>query len=307
MTDVVTCESPQQVVTRQRNNIVQTQQRQRTVVTQGQAGPSNSGDGGTYTNVNPTPATVGGVAAGSTFSGLTFQQVFNELFYPYQAPAFTAFALSGVSSPLEVGASFGPSVTFTWSTSNGGNVAANSIAITDITSSTSVVTGAGNTGSHAANTGSAVTRSTAGNHQFGISGTNSNSGTFSGSLTLQWEWREYYGASGNATLSAANVLGLASSRLTTGYAGTYAMAAGGYKYICLADANGGQLNSVKDQATGFSVPMATTADNAAYSNTDGGGYNYALVSVTNAQGVTANVRCYRTLNILGGAITMVVT
>jgi len=70
---------------------------------------------------------------------------------------------------------------------------------------------------------------------------------------------------------------------------------------------GGQLNFVKDQLTGFNVPMATVSDHAAYSNVDGGGFSYALVSFTNAYSVVTNYRVYRTKNSLGGAVTLVVT
>jgi hypothetical protein len=40
----------------------------------------------TYTNLNPTPQTVGGILAGSTFSNQTMQQMFDALLYPYISP-----------------------------------------------------------------------------------------------------------------------------------------------------------------------------------------------------------------------------
>ena len=258
--------------------------------------------GGTYTGT--ATLSVGGISAGTVFTAASMQAMWAALLSPYAAPGFTSYGISGVSNSLEVGASFGPSVTFTWSTSNSGNVTANSIGLSDVTLSTTIATGLANTGSYAATLGAAVTRTTAGNHVFGISGTNSNSGTFSGSGTFNWYWTLYYGGSANATLTAAQLLALGSSNLATGYAGTYAVSSAGYKYLCLADAAGSQINSIKDQSTGFSVPMATASP---YTNVDGGGFNYALVSVTNAHGVTANVRVYRTLNSLGGALTVVVT
>jgi len=39
-----------------------------------------------YTNLFPTPYTVGGIPAGSTFSNQTMQQMFDALLYPYVAP-----------------------------------------------------------------------------------------------------------------------------------------------------------------------------------------------------------------------------
>lgn len=268
----------------------------------------NLGDGGgpstpvTYENDNAMPQQVGGYPAGTTFSPpQTIKQMFDGLFYPYQAPAFTAFSIAGVSSPLEVGASFGPNVTFNWNTSNASNVETGSIAVSDITSSSSIFSGAANTGSRSVTLGTAVSRSSAGSHQFGISGENTHSQNFSGSLSLQWEWRLYFGTNASATLVASDILALGGSRLSTGYGSTFSFAAGGYKFICFADAAGGQINSVKDQATGFNVPMNPG------SHTDGGGFGFELVTVTNAFSVSTSVRVYRTLNSLGGAITLVVT
>lgn len=39
-----------------------------------------------YTNLNPTPITVGGVPSGSTFSNKTMTEMWNMLLYPYVAP-----------------------------------------------------------------------------------------------------------------------------------------------------------------------------------------------------------------------------
>ena len=255
--------------------------------------------GGSYTGT--ATISVGGISAGTVFTAQALQAMFTALLSPYAAPGFTSFNISGVSAAVEVGLSFGPSVTFNWSTSNSANVAANTINLTDVTLSTTIATGLANTGSSAQVLAGAVTRATAGTHVFGIAGTNSIAGTFSGTLTIGWFWTLYYGPSTNATLTGAQIFALASSNLASGYAGTYVETAAGYKYICLADAIGGQINSVKDQSTGFNVPMATGT------NTDGGGFGYNLVSVTNAQGIAGNVRTYRTLNNLGGAVTLVVT
>jgi len=259
-------------------------------------------NGATFINPSAVPTTVGGISAGSTFStAQTMQQMWNALLYPYQAPGFTSFGITGVAGSVEVGYSFGPSATFTWSTSNSGNVTANTIGLTDTTLSTTIATAQANSGSYAAALAGAVTSTVAGSHTFGISGTNSQAGTFNGSFTVSWFWRLYYGVQAASSLTAAQILALAANQLASSYGGTYSMGASGYKYLCLADAAGGQLNTVKDQSTGFNVPMNTGTF------TDGGGFGYEKVSVTNAQSVTTLVRVYRTLNNLGGAVTLVVT
>ncbi len=60
------------------------------------------GGGGSYTNASPTPFTVGGIAAGSTFSSQTLQQMFDALLYPYQAPT-TSLALTPAGGLREKG------------------------------------------------------------------------------------------------------------------------------------------------------------------------------------------------------------
>lgn len=267
------------------------------------------GGSSTFTNPAATPVTVGGIPAGSTFPvAQTMQQMWDALLYPYQSPAFTSFAISGQATSKEVGATIPASVTFTWSTSNSANVQANSIALVDVTGGNIPLgSGLANDGSQAVVMGGPITLGAAGVYQFSIAGVNSELAAFASTLTFTWRWRLFYGVSANPTLTGPQIGALAGSDLAASYVGTFACAAGGYKYVCLADAVGGQINTVKDQLTNFDIPMATVADNAAYSNVDGGGYSYALVSYTNVNGVTTNYRVYRTANSLGGAVTLLVT
>lgn len=270
------------------------------------AGSSGTGTGSVYTGT--AAVSVGGITLGTAFSAQNLQQMFTALLAPpYAAPAFTSFAITGVATSIEVGTSFGPGVTFTWSTSNPANILPNTIGITDTTLSTTIATAQPNSGSYVATLAGAITNTSAATHSFGISAQNNIPATFTGALTIAWQWTLYYGANANPTLANTDILALASTVLAAGYAGTYVESGAGFKYLCLADAAGGQINSVKDQSTGFNVPMATSSDNAAYSNVDGGGFSYALVSVTNAQSVTTNVRVYRSTNSLGGAVTLLVT
>lgn len=261
---------------------------------------------GTYTNATPMPSQVGGIPAGTTFDHVPQDEMWTMLLYAYQFPAFTSFGFSGVASILEVGDSVPQNVTATWGTTNAANVVANSIKISDISLGYDIATGLANDGSEAISQTGAVTKITATTHLYRIYGTNTQSGTFSRDLSFAWRWRQYWGNSANTTLTEAQIEALANSPLASSIAGTYAMAAGGYKYICMADSVAGQINLVKD-GLGWVVPMATSADDPAYANIDGGGYSYALVSVTNAFGVTTNYRVYRTKNSMGGAITLIVT
>lgn len=271
-------------------------------------GGSGSGGGGVFVNPNPTTITVGGIPSGTTFPlPQTLQQMFDRLLYPYQAPAFTSLAITGYASPLEVGATIPTNVTFTWSTSNSGNVQPNTVDLLDVTGAYTIASGLANDGSEAVTLAAPVQLVLAGSYQFRVQATNTQLASFNRTLTMEWRWRLFAGTNAAPTITGPQIGALTVSALPTGYAGTYATPAGGYKYICWANAAGGQINSVKDQLTGFDVPMASVLDDPAYSNVDGGGFSYALVSYTNVFGVTTNYRVYRTKNSLGGAVTLVVT
>jgi hypothetical protein len=87
-----------------------------------------------YTNLMPVPTTLGGVEAGTTFDNVPINEVLNNLLYPYQAPAFTSFTISGLASTTyELGYTFPANdYTFVWSTSNQANIQADSIILNSI-------------------------------------------------------------------------------------------------------------------------------------------------------------------------------
>lgn len=275
----------------------------------GSIASSISGGGSSYLNAAPTTAQVGGITVGSTFPVATSMQVMWDLaLHPYISPTFSAFAISGESTSQEVGDQIPAAITFTWSTTTPGNIQANSIDIIDVTGGNIVLAaGLANDGGEAVVQGAPVSRVTPGSYQYKIQALDTLLNAFNRTLTFTWFFRRYAGAQAAATLTEAQIEALTISALATGYAGTYATPAGGFKYICFANSVGGQINSVKDSDTLLNVPFATSADNAAYSNIDGGGFSFALVSVTNAFGVTDNYRVYRTQNALGAAVTLLVT
>lgn len=259
----------------------------------------------TYTNSTPTTATVGGITQGSTFSNQTMQQMFDKLLYPYQSPAFTSFNFQGVSSPLEMGEDLSTTPkTFNWSTSNSSNVSANTININGY-NTTSIVDTA-NDGSQSASFTGTVTRTAAdtpGTRGWNISGVNTSGTTFTGSLSLRWDYRMFVGTSTNTILNGSQIQALTNyNSIKNGFAGTYNLSAGGYKYFCYADGYG-TPNSFKDASNNLNIALYDGYTNPDVTN----GGSYELVSVTNAYGETTNYRVYRTLNILGGAINVTIT
>jgi len=254
----------------------------------GPTGPAGT-DSNPYTNSNPVPVTIGGVAAGTTFSSETMTEVFNQLFYPYQLPAFSAFNFTGETTPLEVGDSIASNRTFNWATTNSSNVVANSISLLDVTGSATIASGLANTGSYAS-TYAAITKIVAAVNQFKVQGNNTQSGTFSATSTVSWQWKIYFGESASSGINAAGVTGLRVNGLQGGFAGTYSFVGGGYKYIAYP-ASMGTATTFKDTSTNLSVPM-----NVPYT-----------VSITNAFSITTTYNVHQTVNILGGAINIAVS
>jgi hypothetical protein len=241
------------------------------------------------------PTTVGGLAAGSTFDAATMSEMFDGLLYPYQAPAFTSFSISGQSTPIEVGAEIAINRTFLWGTSNSANVTPSSIDLIDVTGGgVTIASGLINDGTEATSYPAApITKTTPTTHSFRIDGENTQAGTFSGTFTVTWQWKKFYGASVTVgPLIETEIEGLNDKVLSSTFVGTYIFSGGGYKYLCYP-ASLGEASSFKDESTNLDVPFI-----ASYT-----------VNVTNhtANPQTTSYRVHRTTNIIGSAINIVVS
>jgi hypothetical protein len=259
---------------------------------QGATGIGGGGPGGdsTYSNATPTPSTLGGIAAGTTFSGQTMSQMWDALLYPYQNPAFTSFAISGQTTSIEVGATTVANPTFTWATSNSSNVSPSTVAIIDVTAgNTTLASGLPNTSPYQV-THAAWTNNSATSQQFRIQATNTHSVLFNTTTTITWYWKRYYGESTTTPLVENDIEALRVGALASGFAGTYAFNAGGYKYLSFPSSFG-TATTFKDVSTNLGVPFE-----APYT-----------VSVTNVNGVVANYSVYRSTNIINGSISIAVS
>lgn len=238
-----------------------------------------------YTNPEPSTETVGGIEVGSTFETESLKELFDALLYPFIAPAFTAFAIQGQSSTIEVGSSIAANRTFTWTTSTSANIESNSISIIDVTAGNVVIaSGLADDGSEATTYG-AITKTTPTTNQFKVQATDLESTVFSRTYTVTWQWMRYYGESSSSSLDEAGVEALRVSGLSSTAVGTYVFVGGGYKYIAFP----GTLTSFKDAETQLNVPFED-AD---------------VVSVTNTYGQTVDYNVYRTTNIITSAITII--
>ena len=241
------------------------------------------------TNSTPTPVTIGGVAAGTTFDHIPVQDVLQELLYPYQVPTFSQFSITGQASPIEVGATIPASTyAFTWATTNSSNIVADSVLITDVTNSVALASSIANNGTRSIAL-DAITKTSALSHMWRISATDTKSSTLTKEFTVSWQWKRFFGESTNASLTETQVKALRISGLATGFAGTYSFSAGGYKYVAYP-ALFGTATSFKDQSTNLDVPFQTVQ----------------IASITNNNGITTNYNIHRTVNIIGSAIVIVV-
>jgi hypothetical protein len=269
---------------------------------------SGGSGGNTYAGASPTTLTVGGIPSGTAILGLTYDQLWEDLLVPYINPAWTAFAITQ-TNPVEVGTTISGSKSFPFTISTSGNVQANTLSIIDVTAgNVAIATGLPITSPASANIGS-VQLTAPGSYSWKGRATNTHSATFdSSNTTVNWYWRLYYGISANTTLTEAQIEALSSSTLVSTKNATYAFAATNYKYFSWADSLGSPTASTgfKDTATNLAVAMADSSDDAAYSNVQNG-WSYALVSVTNTNGITTNYRVYRTKNTLGSTINIQVS
>jgi hypothetical protein len=261
---------------------------------------------GNYTNLNTVPSTIGGIAAGSTFSNQTMQQMWDALLYPFQVPQFTSFNISGQSTTLEVGETVNNiSRTFNWSTSNSGNITPNTVSISNITGGTVVLaSGLVNDGNETITLPSPITYTAQASHVWQITATRTNASTMSDNYQINWRWRRFWGTSNNTILTESQIESLAGNSLSTSMNGTFSMAAGGYKYFAVPTTFA-EPTFIKDNSTGLGVAMADIPEG--YTDVGSGIYKFRIVPITNIHGVTQDYRVYRSKNMLGGSIVISVT
>lgn len=280
---------------------------------------SPQGPPSTYTNLSPTTTTVGGVVAGTTFSGATWQQVFNTMFYPTLIPNFTSFVMRSntstaatQSTTLEVGNSVcGGTRVFTWATSNSSFVSPNTIKIYNVTGGNVIIStptsGIANDGNEVIGGLANVKKTTPTTHTWRIYGTRTNTSTFNLSFTVNWYWKKFYGVSSATTITTSEGVNTfsGSGALASSITGNYSFTGPGYKYI-FVPTSFASPSLFKDLSTNLTVAMADVTDDPFYSGVSGS-YYYGTTSVTNAFGIAQNYRVYRTRNYLNGNITITVS
>lgn len=253
----------------------------------GPVGPTGEAGSALYNNANPTPQTLGGIVSGSTFSNQTMKEMWDALLYPYQAPSFSSFVISGQSSTIEVGASVPANPTFIWNVINSHNVLPNTTIIKN--NGNIIANNISNVSPYTVTDG-AVTKNSATTNTWTIQQTNTNSQNFSRNFIVSWLWKVYYGESLSSPLNESQIESLRVGNLQIGFAGTYSFQGGSYKYLCYP-AVLGTATTFKDTLTNLDVPFETPY----------------TVSITNINGITTLYNVHRTTNILGSSINILVS
>ena len=249
-------------------------------------------DGGTFTysNITPMPEEVGGYEAGDTFNNATLQQLFTNLLYPYQYPAFSAFSLAGQTTTIEVGDTIaGGTRTFAWGTTNSVNVETNSITIEDVTNGIVYGNNYENDGIQSIDIGNSIIKTSAQTNTWKISARNTKGQNVSKNYSVNWRWKTYYGTSDAESLTEIDIKSLVSSSLDANFAGNKSVAANGYKYFAYPTVFGLKTN-FQDLTSGFAVAMNPAT----------------VVSITNVFGISADYYVHRTTNPIVGSLTVVV-
>jgi len=250
-----------------------------------------------YTNATPLEVAHGGYPIGSTFSNVDFQTLMDTILYPYQTPSFASFYIATGPSEAEVGETVLVGVfNFTWNWNNSQNVSGGTLDIYDVDNDNFLYTDVSTASPQSHDFSAGIQKTIVDTHQWkamaNMNDEGSNAEFTSSTETVYWRWARYYG-SGASSLNASEVTGLTNTQLATGYANAstgYDMDATNYKWLCYPS-TWGEATEFTDKSTQLEVPMSGSF----------------TMNVTNQYGITEEYRLHRTLNFLGGAVTILVS
>ena len=152
----------------------------------------------------------------AAWTGLTAIEALIDAAVEYIDPAFSAFAVTGQSSTVEVGTTLSGSKTFTWTVvANSGVVS--TIDIYDVTDVSTLLAATTNDGSQVVTVNTLLLNTSGATQQWkGIANNTSPSGTVdSSTVTVTARFYRFYGAASSSPATSAAVRALASSAFQT--------------------------------------------------------------------------------------------
>jgi hypothetical protein len=156
----------------------------------------------TYTNTNPTPYTIGGIPAGSTFSAKTMTEMWDALLYPYIPPSAS---LSG-GNTREFGSPNG--VTLNWSATKGNkNVTAITVCVGRFDQASITLTTINSTGNQSSTFPTSSTSNINTTFFMTVTDIPNGSSTVSAQTTVSWSAAVYWGRTTSFALPSMSIVG----------------------------------------------------------------------------------------------------
>lgn len=97
--------------------------------------------GGTYSLSTPSTVTVGGLNAGSELTGLTSNEILEDILVPYITATIPTFSIAGEPTVVEVGTQISGGKNFEWTLTRTSQIASNSFGIFDVQGAANILTG----------------------------------------------------------------------------------------------------------------------------------------------------------------------
>ena len=250
-----------------------------------------------FTNSAATYVTVGGIEAGSVFSGVTMQDMWTDLLYPNLAPNFTYFNVGGYVQSVDVGYTIPSGNTlFTWGITYPAFLSPNKVDIYDATSGwIPLAIQIPNDNSETITIPYSIQKTTSTSHSWYIYAKRNTGVTITAGFGVTWYWRRFWGTSTDPLLDATGIVGLANSQLAGGFGGTFGFASNNYKYFVFPTAWGAP-SYIRDVATNLNIALAGASDG--YTLTVNG-LPCRIVSVSNPYGYSTPCYVFRTKYQLG--------
>jgi hypothetical protein len=271
----------------------------------GEGGPSPLYQGPEYSTVD-----VENMPAGTYIYGMSYDQLFGNIYAPYVHPNFLSFIILNQIQNVLVGTNVSGTKTFLASYSTLPNVAPNTLQI--INQNTQSILGSNLPLQNInINIGDNVLYGP-GTISWKGKATNTNNEIFESNLfTIRWMYNIYVGQSAGETLGQLDLNTLSVfNGLKENNQGTYTFVSSGqsisYKYFCFPDAYG-SVNTFEDSVTGFAIALADATADPFYNQIDNFGNPYGILYVSLSEDVLdVPYRIYRTYYKLGGTYTITV-
>lgn len=166
-----------------------------------------------YNGASPATIALGGITAGTALEGRSISSIVEQMLVVYQNPAFSSFAITGQAATIEIGESIpAGNKTFTWGTTNNGNIKPNTVMIRNQSALVDLLTGLANDGNEVINLAAPIQLNAEGATQiFRILAENTNDVIFQRDFTITADYKRFYGAPVVAPNDSATIRALASN------------------------------------------------------------------------------------------------